>query len=40
MFAGGGNFAEVVETLLEKEEGEIANLVQRIGYHWARVPVP
>ncbi len=40
MFSGGGNFAEVVETLLEKEEGEIANLVQRIGYRWRAVPVP
>jgi enoyl-CoA hydratase/carnithine racemase len=36
----GGDFAASTSALLEKNEGDIANLVQRVGYHWKRVPVP
>jgi enoyl-CoA hydratase/carnithine racemase len=37
---GGGDFAGATSALLEKQAGDIANLVQRVGYHWRAVPVP
>ncbi len=42
ILGGGADFATATASLLEKgdAEGEIANLVQRVGYAWKRVPVP
>lgn len=40
ILGGGGDFASSTAALLEKNEGDIANLVQRVGYHWKAVPVP
>lgn len=36
----GADFAGSTAALLEKHEGDIANLVQRVGYRWKAVPVP
>jgi enoyl-CoA hydratase/carnithine racemase len=40
VLGGGGDFATNTEALLEKQAGDIANLVQRVGFHWRAVPVP
>ncbi len=40
ILGGGGDFATSTAALLERNEGDIANLVQRVGYHWKLVPVP
>lgn len=40
ILGGGGDFSTATASLLEKREGEIANLVQRVGYAWKAVPVP
>ncbi|MFT4036350.1 MAG: crotonase/enoyl-CoA hydratase family protein [Patulibacter sp.] len=37
---GGGDFASATGALLERRAGDLANLVQRVGYHWRAVPVP
>ncbi|MDO9354671.1 MAG: crotonase/enoyl-CoA hydratase family protein [Solirubrobacteraceae bacterium] len=36
----GADFAGSTTALLEKDAGDIANLVQRVSYHWKAVPVP
>jgi enoyl-CoA hydratase/carnithine racemase len=36
----GTDFATATGALLERRAGELANLVQRVGYHWRAVPVP
>ncbi|MDQ8043992.1 MAG: crotonase/enoyl-CoA hydratase family protein [Solirubrobacteraceae bacterium] len=36
----GADFAGSAGALLQKDAGDIANLVQRVGYHWKAVPVP
>jgi enoyl-CoA hydratase/carnithine racemase len=36
----GADFAGSTSALLERNEGDLANLVQRVGYHWRAVPVP
>ncbi|MBO9533398.1 MAG: crotonase/enoyl-CoA hydratase family protein [Solirubrobacteraceae bacterium] len=40
VLGGGADFATATGALLERNEGELANLVQRVGYHWRAVPVP
>lgn len=40
IIGGGGDFASSTAALLEKNAGDVANLVQRVGYHWKAVPVP
>ncbi|MBJ7470747.1 MAG: crotonase/enoyl-CoA hydratase family protein [Solirubrobacteraceae bacterium] len=40
ILGGGADFATATASLLEKRDGEIANLVQRVGYAWKAVPVP
>lgn len=40
ILGGGADFSTATASLLEKREGEIANLVQRVGYAWKAVPVP
>lgn len=40
MLGDGNDIEQAVGDLLVKNEGDIANLVQRIGYHWRHVPVP
>ncbi|MEH3053387.1 MAG: crotonase/enoyl-CoA hydratase family protein [Patulibacter minatonensis] len=40
VLGGGQDFATATAALLEKEVGDLANLVQRVGYHWRAVPVP
>ncbi len=40
MLGGGTDFATATSALLERNAGDLANLVQRVGYHWRAVPVP
>jgi enoyl-CoA hydratase/carnithine racemase len=40
IIGSGGDFSTATAALLEKDPGDIANLVQRVGYHWKAVPVP
>lgn len=36
----GDDFQAGIEGMLAKNEGDIANLAQRLAYHWKSVPVP
>jgi enoyl-CoA hydratase/carnithine racemase len=40
ILGGGGDFVSSVEAMLSKRAGDLANLAQRVAYHWKSIPVP